>query len=778
MTTCLWRDPVAAHPSSPVTRTGLDPKHVVSRSQSLAGKTKHQLWLELCDIITKHPAEITTLPVDAILRGGVRKFTDEVGRLWTSLADFYIRRGLFEKARDVYEEVMCPDPSSPRPAPVPTSGLRSCPRQGVNTVVTVRDFSMIFDAYTQFEESMIAAKMEAAGDAEDGPPPPPEEFLMKDDGNDLELRLARLQALIERRPELLSSVMLRQNPHNVLEWLKRVALFEGNPNRQILTYTEAVKTVLPEKAVGRPPLLWVAFARFYEDHGDVANARVIFEKATAVPYHTVDDLALVWCEWAEMELRHKQFNAALGLMRRATVVPDRLPPGTKLEDAPVQARLHKNLKIWSFYSDLEESLGTLESTRAVYDAMLDLRVATAQTVLNYSALLADSKHWEDAFAVYERGVNAFRWPQSRDIWMAYLQEFLQRYGGRKLERARDLFEQALSVFPPDAVKDVYLAFAKLEEEHGLARHAMDIYARAVRAVPGEEKLAVVELYVAKALDFFGVGKVRSIYEEGIEADPPLPDALVKTMCLKYAGLERKLGEIDRARGLFVHGSQFANPAVDSAYWEEWNAFEVRHGNEDTFREMLRIKRSVTAAFSNMHFNMAVIELPSAVAGLEAGDGNAPSRGALDPMAGLEAAAAAPTGNGLSAGLSKFVSAGVTGTPSLHMQLASAHCRSRHLTTHHAQEARSVARLLLQMRRRSTSMTMMGRETGRRARRLSRRYRLGPSIHPRVILAVCDLCASNLILCLSVGRGCGDAGCARGAFWRGEQAQGWSGARGP
>jgi hypothetical protein len=26
------------------------------------------------------------------------------------------------------------------------------------------------------------------------------------------------------------------------------------------------------------------------------------------------------------------------------------------------------------------------------------------------------------------------------------------------------------------------------------------------------------------------------------------------------------------------------------YWDAWNEFEVRHGNEDTFREMLRIKR--------------------------------------------------------------------------------------------------------------------------------------------------------------------------------------------
>lgn len=82
------------------------------------------------------PGQVTGLKVDAIIRGGIRRFTDEVGRLWTSLADFYIRKGLFERARDVYEE-------------------------GMASVLTVRDFSLVFDAYSQFEESVLATKMEA-----------------------------------------------------------------------------------------------------------------------------------------------------------------------------------------------------------------------------------------------------------------------------------------------------------------------------------------------------------------------------------------------------------------------------------------------------------------------------------------------------------------------------------------------------------------------------------------------------------------------------------------
>lgn len=76
---------------------------------------------------------------------------------------------------------------------------------------------------------------------------------------------------------------------------------------------------------------------------------------------------------------------------------------------------------------------------------------------------------------------------------------------------------------------------------------------------------------------------------------------------RYAKLEMEVGEVDRARAIFVHGSSLANPGVDKAFWQAWNDFEVAHGNEDTFREMRRIMRSVNASFSQTHFNTAVID---------------------------------------------------------------------------------------------------------------------------------------------------------------------------
>uniref|UniRef100_A0A061S5R0 Pre-mRNA-splicing factor SYF1 n=1 Tax=Tetraselmis sp. GSL018 TaxID=582737 RepID=A0A061S5R0_9CHLO len=603
--------------------------------RSLAGKSKHQLWLELCDIITKQPDAVKDMPVDAILRGGIRKFTDEVGRLWCSLADYYIRRGMFEKARDIYEE-------------------------GMTTVVTVRDFSMVFDALTQFEESLISAKME--NEAEEDEAPEPEEgddgtdFLLKDDGRDLDLRLARLEWLTERRPELLSSVMLRQNPHNVHEWHKRVKLFGGNPTKQILTYTEAVKTVDSDKAVGKPHTLWAAFAKFYERHGDLKNARIIFEKGCAVRYKYVDDLASLWCEWAEMELRHDNFQEALNLMRRATAAP----PGIHLRKRnpeeesklPPQERLYRSAKLWTFYVDLEESLGTLESTKACYDQIIDLRIATPQIILNYAVFLQENKHWEESFKVYEKGVSLFKYPHVKDIWECYLKQFTERYGGKKLERSRDLFEQALQQAPPKESKPLFLQYAQLEEKHGLARHAMEIYERASKRVPESERLGIYDIYLKRASDFFGIGKVREIYETAIEAQPPegLSDADTRTLCMRYAKLECQLGEIDRARAIYVHASHLCDPRKDREFWEDWNSFEVKHGNEDTFREMLRIKRSVAAAYSMTHFN-------TSAPALEEDPTNKRKREEGDSMASLEAEAQAAISAAPKTNISGFVSAG-------------------------------------------------------------------------------------------------------------------------
>lgn len=535
------------------------------RFQSKNGKSNFQLWTEMVDLLVSKAKKIETGPqvgidVDAILRSGIDRFADQRGKLWAGLATYWITKGNFEKARDVYEE-------------------------GITTVMTVRDFTLIFDSYVEFEESIIGTLMEAAAvRSEKGKIDEEADF-------DLDLRMLRFEQLMDRRPFLVNDVLLRQNPHNVIEWEKRVALWGANQQEAVNTYTAAIAAISPKKAHGKFSELWVNYAKLYENGGDLDTARVIFDKAVKVPFKSVAELAETWCEWAEMELRGDNFDRAVDIMAKATQAAKKSTVDYFDENLSPQQRVHKSWKLWSFYVDLVESVSSLEETRKVYERIFELRIATPQTVVNYANLLEESKYFEDSFKVYERGLDLFSYPVAFELWNLYLTKAVDRKIG--IERLRDLFEQALDECPPKFAKPLYLMYGNLEEERGLARHAMRIYERATRAVSDEHRFEMFEFYITKSASNFGLTSTRPIYERAIAA---LPDQEAKEMCLKFAEMERRLGEIDRARAIYGHASQFCDPRTNAPFWQKWESFEVQHGNEDTFKEMLRIKRSVQAQY--------------------------------------------------------------------------------------------------------------------------------------------------------------------------------------
>ncbi|KAH0445269.1 hypothetical protein IEQ34_025525 [Dendrobium chrysotoxum] len=94
----------------------------------------------------------------------------------------------------------------------------------------------------------------------------------------------------------------------------------------------------------------------------------------------------------------------------------------------------------------------------------------------------------------------------------------------------------------------------------MAKRAMSIYERATERVPSEDRFNMYLFYVAKVAANMGLAATRPV-------------------------------------ALYAHASQFCDPRTDKAFWSQWNAFEIEHGTEDTFREMLRIRRSVQAQFN-------------------------------------------------------------------------------------------------------------------------------------------------------------------------------------
>lgn len=149
------------------------------------------------------PLSKRKLNIERIIhKDGLAVYKDQAGRLWCGLATYWIKRGEFDRANSTFEA-------------------------GITSVLTVRDFTQIFDAYVQFTESLLSAMMasleepDEEEDEEDG----------KETERELDVKLKEFEALMDRRPFLLNDVLLRRNPNDVQEWEKRVALWGENDER-------------------------------------------------------------------------------------------------------------------------------------------------------------------------------------------------------------------------------------------------------------------------------------------------------------------------------------------------------------------------------------------------------------------------------------------------------------------------------------------------------------------------------------------------------------------
>jgi pre-mRNA-splicing factor SYF1 len=139
--------------------------------------------------------------------------------------------------------------------------------------------------------------------------------------------------------------------------MKRVKLCKDDRELLITTYEKAISTIEPLKAYGRPEQIWINYAKFYESIDDIQNANKVFHKGTKVIFKSIDQIASIWCEWAEMHLRLKNYYDALEIVRHACT------SRVKRDDERKGPAVNHSLRLWSLYVDLQESLGSIEEVR-------------------------------------------------------------------------------------------------------------------------------------------------------------------------------------------------------------------------------------------------------------------------------------------------------------------------------------------------------------------------------------------------------------------------------
>lgn len=565
-------------------------------------KSRDELWVEAMNLAVTYPSHIKSIDVPKMLRnelqngGGGLSICDLI-RL---LAKHFMRLGDFDEVRNVYENA-------------------------ITTTLNVRDFVVLYDAYTKFEENLIKYDMNELKEARNDGETDKEEI--EELEKEIEQHLARLEKLADRRPMLLSDVKLRQNQHNVHEWHKRIRMLKkiGDRTRVIEGYEEAIKKVdVQYVSNGRPYTLWLAFASYHESLGEIDESRKILEKALkdATKLGKEQDVAAVWSEYAEMELRLNLPLNALAVLKRAIHQPkEALAYSAQKEsklavkgrnglvmydhfDAGKAWSYWKSPRIWAFCLDLVLALEPIEKFVNMYHEALDKcsSALDAKLVIQGAQILRGKRLFEQSFRLYERAVHELPWEEAKIIWVSYLTAFTHRYGSKKRERTRALFEDALESVPSKEnsfSRLIYAMYGRWEIESGSPRIGTSVLRRGSMDNAEAWKISICETG-----KLFGATATREVYEEALQKLTVRKETV--EMAVRFAQLETTLGEIDRAREVYKYAAMNAADPRDDSEWKAWHDFELANGAEDSFRDMLRIRRARVLETTGTHLPMEVV----------------------------------------------------------------------------------------------------------------------------------------------------------------------------
>lgn len=516
-------------------------------AEELDVENSQQHLMRLSNLVIEcPPTAMPTFPVDDFLRKMIEKCPKMHGQLWSTLGTFYVRIGDLEKAESIFEEALV-------------------------KVIGSKDFAQVFEAYAKLEETMLIL-FENGTDGSEGDESESIDFEF------LEKTMNLLNSLIERRPLLLVEARLRQFPNKIPLWLKKIEIVKNSTCDDVQierTFEEAMLKINDKKY--SPHQIYLEFAKYKKEKS--IDFKELLEGAKSCHRE-----AAFWIEWS---LLVDNINEKMEILKK----------GCK--------RNLKNRDLWIYYLDFLESSfynksSTEQDVTLVYEEMADNKIVTVDHFVNYACFLQMTRNVEiddSILQIYHRGIQHFGYPTSFELWNILLPKAVNYWGENKFERVRELFEEALKNCPLQYIHSIYVLYGDAEEKHGLARNAIHIYQRA--ALAGGDSIKRIELFnlaINKAKKLIGPVGCRPIFEAAISPQAGLLDHQARHFVLEFAGLEVMLGEIDRARTLFGYGAQLADPTREEEYWKKWNEFEVKNGDETSFREMLRVKRAVQAKF--------------------------------------------------------------------------------------------------------------------------------------------------------------------------------------
>lgn len=220
---------------------------------------------------------------------------------------------------------------------------------------------------------------------------------------------------------------VRENPKNYDAWFDYAGLEEASRDADRIrdVYERAIAQVPPtqEKRHWRRYIyLWIFYAVWEELEGqDIERARQIYTTCLNMIPHKKFTFAKIWLLAAQFEIRQGELGAARKLLGRAI--------GMCPKD-----------KIFNGYVDLERKLFEFVRCRTLYEKHVQYNSTNCQTWIKFAELERGLDDLDRARAIFELAVSQAQLDMPELLWKAYI-DFEEEEG--EYERTRELYERLL-----------------------------------------------------------------------------------------------------------------------------------------------------------------------------------------------------------------------------------------------------------------------------------------------------------------------------------------------
>lgn len=220
---------------------------------------------------------------------------------------------------------------------------------------------------------------------------------------------------------------VRENALDYDSWLGYIRLEEsaGNKERIRKVYEQAISNVPPaneKRYWHRYIYLWINYALFEElEAQDMEKTRDVYMKCLNMIPHKQFSFAQIWILAAQFEIRQLNLNAARKIL------------GTAIGMAPKS-------KIFKKYIELELQLFNIDACRKIYDKYLEWWAENCYAWCKYAEMEGDLKETERARAIFELAISQPALDMPELLWKAYI-DFEISEG--EFQRARELYGRLL-----------------------------------------------------------------------------------------------------------------------------------------------------------------------------------------------------------------------------------------------------------------------------------------------------------------------------------------------